>query len=70
MPGGALGPVPVQRSDGALERLLGEVVGGVGIAEVTAHPPHVALRLGDEPLQGGVVAVTRRDQELGQVIHR
>ena len=70
MAGRAVGPVAVQRSDGALERLLSEVVGGVGIAEIPAHLPDVALGLGDESLQGVVVAVTRADQELGQVIHR
>ena len=57
MAGGTVGPVPVQRPDRPLERLLGEVVGGVGIAEVPAHLPHVALRLGDESLEGSVVAV-------------
>ena len=67
--GRTIGPVPVQRSDRPLERLLGEVVGGVRIAEIPTHLPHVALGLGDEALQSSVVAVTRGDEELRQVIH-
>ncbi len=66
---GAVGPVPVDRSDRALVGLLREIVGVLGVAEVTAQPPDVPLGLTDETFQGTAVAIACGDQQIRQVVH-
>jgi hypothetical protein len=49
--------------------LLGEVVGELGVAQVPAHPPDVGLRLGHEPVERHTIAIARRNEQTGQVVH-
>ena len=56
--------------DGTLIGLLGEVVGIVPVAQISAHPPDVGLGLGHEPFESSAVAVLGRDEEPGEVVHR
>ena len=59
----------MDRADRPLVGLLGEIVGVLGVAEIPAQPPDVGLGLGDEPLERDAIAVTRGDEQSGQVVH-
>ncbi|TVR27141.1 MAG: hypothetical protein EA389_03910 [Ilumatobacter sp.] len=59
----------MQRPDGTLVGLLGEIVGGVGVAQMTTQSPHVGLCERDEPLERVAVAVPGVQQQSGEGIH-
>jgi predicted anti-sigma-YlaC factor YlaD len=48
---------------------LGEVVHDGCVAEIAAQPPHVALRLDDNSLQCSTITISRREKQIGQVVH-
>ena len=55
--GRSVGAVAMDRGDRALVGLLGEVVGGIEIAQVAADAPHIGLGLRDESLECPAIAV-------------
>ena len=59
----------MHRADRPFVGLLGEIVRVLGVTQIPAQPPDVCLSLGDEPLERDTIAITRGDEQPGQVVH-
>jgi predicted anti-sigma-YlaC factor YlaD len=65
----ALGPVPVQRTDGTLVGLLGQIIHRIGVTQIPAHVPDLGAGFVDEALECVLIAVAGVHEQAGQVVH-